>query len=85
MEKRQNGGQSLSIAFNLNDTTLNGTIFTCRLVTSGREVFEETITLEVKGMNSCLSVYLCLVIISYNYVVSCHNISLIISALAVAV
>ena len=49
MEQSEDGGQNLTLPINPTDTGLDGTKFTCKLTTVTGKVFEETVTIEVKG------------------------------------
>ena len=50
-KEREDEGQELDFSLNPNSTDLDGAMFTCRVTTARGEEFEETITLEVKGIN----------------------------------
>ncbi len=49
VEKREDGGQSLTLPLNPKNTGLDSTKFTCRVTTARGKSFEETITVRVKG------------------------------------
>ena len=53
MEQREDGGQNLTLPIDPTDTGLDGAKFTCKLTTVTGKVFEETVTLEVKGTILC--------------------------------
>ena len=48
-EQSEGGGQNLTLAINPTDTGLDGAKFTCKITTVTGKVFEETITVVVKG------------------------------------
>ena len=50
VEERDDGGQELDLPLNPDNTGLDGAMFTCRVTTARGEEFEETITLEVRGI-----------------------------------
>ncbi len=45
--------QSLPLTLSPRSVGLNGAMFTCRVVTAGGKIFEETVTIQVKGRFSC--------------------------------
>ncbi len=49
---REDGGKTLILALNPNDTDFNGTKFTCRITTAKGLSFNETLTIQVRGMLS---------------------------------
>ena len=53
VEERSDGGKSLELLLTPEATELNGAKFTCRVTTENGKVFEETITVEIKGEYVC--------------------------------
>ena len=49
IEEREDGGRSLTLPLNPNNTRLNGTKFTCRITIFGRKNIEITITVKIRG------------------------------------
>ena len=49
LKLREDGGQNLTLQINPLDTELDGVEFTCKIITVRGKVFEETITVNVKG------------------------------------
>ena len=49
-EERDDGGQELAMTLNPENTDLDGAKFVCRVTLTSGERFEETVTLEVKGI-----------------------------------
>ena len=49
VEKRDDGGQSLTLVVKPTTTGLDGAKFTCRVTTTKGKTFQETITVKVKG------------------------------------
>ena len=58
VEERDDGGQELDLPLNPDNTGLDGAMFTCRVTTARGKIFEETITIEVKGIASYIKYYL---------------------------
>ena len=48
--KRDDGGQELAMTLNPENTDLDGAKFVCRVTLTSGERFEETVTLQVKGI-----------------------------------
>ena len=52
LKLREDGGQNLTLQINPLETELDGVEFTCKITTVRGKVFEETITVNVKGQCS---------------------------------
>ena len=49
LKESEDNSTSVVLSLNPNTIGLDGTVFTCRVTTSNESLYEETITLEVKG------------------------------------
>ena len=50
VEERNSGEKELVMTLNPENTDLDGAMFTCRVTITSGEKFEETVTLQVKGI-----------------------------------